>query len=131
VIKGAAIAAPFFFEDAYLPFFFVGFAVFFVAFFAMQGSCGFSQATAQAQTPMCLCAFIGISASWVRVKMNRGLTSRKEMRRAPSAFVGGRRFDRREIPPLRKPTRSQEANAKETASACSGRNDKRGDGGSW
>jgi hypothetical protein len=51
-MKGAAIAAPFFFGNAYLPFFFGGFAVFFVAFFAMPGSCGFSQATALAQTPM-------------------------------------------------------------------------------
>ena len=40
VIKGAAIAAPFVFEDAYLPFFLVGFAVFFV-FLAMLAPADF------------------------------------------------------------------------------------------
>jgi hypothetical protein len=69
---------PSFFE-AYLPFFFGGFAVFFV-FFAMPGSCGFSQATAQAQSPMHLRAFIGIGASRSRVKMNRVLRREKELR---------------------------------------------------
>jgi hypothetical protein len=43
---------PSFFGNPYLPFFFVGFFVFFVAFFAMAGSCGFSQATALTQTPL-------------------------------------------------------------------------------
>jgi hypothetical protein len=43
------------FFDAYLPFF-GGFAVFFV-FFAMPGSCGFSQAAAMTQTPMRLLVY--------------------------------------------------------------------------
>jgi hypothetical protein len=46
MIKGAAIAAPFVFVDAYLPFFLAGF---FFVFFAMPGSCGLYQATALAQ----------------------------------------------------------------------------------
>src|SRR5579872_1953427 len=50
--KGAAIRGALLFEDAYLPFFLVGFAVFFVAFFAMPGSCTFSQATTLTQSPL-------------------------------------------------------------------------------
>jgi hypothetical protein len=50
--RALRFAAPFFFEDAYLPFFLVGFAVFFVAFFAMPGSCTFSQATTLTQSPL-------------------------------------------------------------------------------
>jgi hypothetical protein len=52
VIKGAAVAAPFVFVDAYLPFFLVGFAVFFVFFAMCWAPADFSQATALAQTPL-------------------------------------------------------------------------------
>ena len=79
VIKGAAIAAPFVFEDAYLPFFLVGFAVFFVAFFAMPGSCGLVSSGC-ADADAYVSSLVGIGASRVRVKMNREFTEKNGAR---------------------------------------------------
>jgi hypothetical protein len=71
--KGAAIAAPFFF-DAYLPlpfFFLAGFASFF-AFFAMAGSCGLSSRVCDDADGG---SFSGIGVLMMRVKMNRELSA--------------------------------------------------------